>query len=327
MDINMINTDRPFELYNKFSDYLVMRYGEKVYKLPINLPLSCPNRDGTVDTKGCSFCGDEGAGFETLESSLSVEEQLNRNSEYIKNKYKAKKFIAYFQNYSNTYVEYHRFVEYINQAVKEDVVAIYISTRPDCINDSYLGFLQLIKEQKGVDIIIELGLQTVNYKSLIRLNRGHGLAEFIDACIRIKRYNLEICSHCIIDIPFDDITDVIETAKIISALSIEQVKCHSLYILKDTELGRMFEANSILPISIDNFIERLITFLEYTSPKIVIQRLLGRAPEERSLFCNWGKSWWKIQEMIESKMRNENRKQGDRYDYLNGSPLFKAKYI
>jgi len=305
-------------LYNKFSDYLKNKYGTKVYKLPINLPVSCPNRDGCISDKGCIFCGEEGAGFESLPDYVPVSEQLLRNSAYISKNYNAHKFIAYFQNYSNTYLPLEDFKRYVTDACMENVVAIYISTRPDCINDRYLEFLSEISKMRQKDIVIELGIQTVNYKTLKMLNRGHTLAEFIDAMLRIKRFGLGSCAHCIIDLPMDTMDDVVETSKILSALGVEQVKCHSLYILKDTVLGEKYQKGEITPLEFEEYVERVINFLEYLNPSVIIQRLAGRAPEERSLFCNWGMSWWKILDKIEEKMKAEGRYQGRKFGYLNG---------
>lgn len=308
-------------LYNKFSEYLKNKYGSKVYKLPLNLPVTCPNRDGKLSDKGCSFCGEEGAGFENLPSFMSVSEQLGRNSKYIGENYKSQKFIAYFQNYSNTYLPLENFKGYILEACRDNIVAIYISTRPDCVASEYLEFLKQVKQEKSVDIVIELGLQTVNYHTLKQLNRGHLLAEFIDAVLAVRSFGLESCAHYILDIPMDSMEDVIEGARVLSALKVNQVKCHSLYILKGTELGDRYLKGEIVPVTYEEYIERAITFLEYLDPEIVIQRLIGRAPEERSLFCNWGMSWWKLQDLIEKKMTEEGRYQGKRFDYLNGRAL------
>jgi len=305
-------------LYNRFSDYLKEKYKAKVYKLPVNIPVTCPNRDGRLSNKGCIFCGDEGAGFENLSSCLSVRDQLLKNMAYIKAKYKAEKFIAYFQNFSNTYLPIEKFKKYMNEACIEDIAAIYISTRPDCITDAYLDFLKELRDNMGVDIVIELGLQTVNYHTLEFLKRGHTLAEFIDAVLRIKKHGLEVCAHYIVDLPMDNEGDVIEGAKILSALDVDQVKCHSLYILKGTELGDMYERGEIAPVELEEYINRVIMFLEYLNPRIVVQRLIGRAPEERTLFCSWNTSWWKVRDMVEEKMTREGRFQGRCFKYLNG---------
>lgn len=306
-------------VYNRFSDYLRRRYSAKVYKLPVNIPVSCPNRDGRLGGSGCIFCGSEGAGFESLPQSLSVKEQLLQNAEYIRKNYKAEKFIAYFQNYSNTYLPLHTFGQYLREACIDGVAAIYISTRPDCINDAWLALLKELKSDKQIDIVIELGLQSVNGKTLRSLARGHGLAEFIDAVLRIKRFGLECCAHMINDLPMDSLEDVAEGARVLSALSVDQVKCHSLYILKDTILGEMYERGELTPLSMEEFISRTIAFLENLSPEIVVQRLIGRAPEERTLFCTWNTSWRKIQDEIELRMRRDGSFQGRLFDYLNGA--------
>lgn len=309
------------EIYNTYSKYLQDKYGEKVYKLPIKLPLTCPNRDGTLSVGGCTFCGEEGGSFENLPDCMSVKEQLRQNMSYIRDRYKAKKFIAYFQNFSNTYMALEDFKGYIKDAIIDDIVAISISTRPDCINDKYLDFLGEIQINMGIDVIIELGLQSVNYHSLIKINRGHTLAEFIDAVIRIKAHNLRVCTHLILNLPWDNMRDVIENAKIISALGIDEVKLHNLYILDNTKMGEQFKSGEIDIISKEEYIHRVIAFLEYLDPKIVIQRIMGRAPEEDSLFVNWSESWWKIRDEIVSIMEKENRHQGSRFDYLNGKAL------
>lgn len=305
-------------LYNKFSGYLKKRYGTKVYKLPLNLPVTCPNRDGNVSSSGCIFCGDEGAGFENLSCELSVSKQLEQNAKYIGKNYGSEKFIAYFQNYSNTYLPFDLFVKNITEACGEDIVAIYISTRPDCISDRYMEFLSQLKRDRNVDIVLELGLQTVNYHTLKLLNRGHTLAEFIDAVLRIRKYYLEACAHYITDLPMDNMEDVTEGAKILSALGVSQVKCHSLFILKDTELERMYSSGEISPVSMEEFIDRTVTFLEYLKPEIVVQRLIGRAPADRTAFCNWNTSWWKLQDMIEAKMTEQNTCQGRLYKASSG---------
>lgn len=312
-------------VYNTYSHYLVDKYGEKVYKLPINLPLTCPNRDGTISVGGCTFCGEEGGSFENQPSCLSVKEQLFKNKEYIGKKYNARKFIAYFQNFSNTYLLLEDFKYFVNDAIIEDIVGISISTRPDCINDLYLEYLSGLKNQHGIDITIELGLQTVNYHSLQKINRGHGLAEFIDSVLRIKKYGLRVCTHLILNLPWDNITDTIESAKVISALGVDEVKLHSLYIVDETVLGEQYKNNEIQLISKDDYMERVITFLEYLDPAIIIQRIIGRAPEENALFVNWNQSWWKIRDEIVSEMINRQSFQGKLFDYLNGKAIKKFK--
>lgn len=297
-------------LYNEYSKYLKSKYGEKVYKLPVNISCTCPNRDGTLGYGGCTFCADVGTGFEMLDISLSVKEQLIQNMDYISKKYNVKKFIAYFQNYTNTYLELNRFKKYINDAIIENIIEISISTRPDCVSNEQLSFLEEIKKKHNINITIELGLQTANYHTLKSINRGHTLAEFIDAVLRIQKYKFDICAHVILNLPGDNISDAAETAKILSALHVNQVKIHSLYIMENTEMGRAYKNNEITVITKDEYVERVIVFLEYLCEDIAVQRLTSRAPKENSLFVNWGMSWWKLKDEILEKMAQENRYQG-----------------
>lgn len=311
------------KVYNTYSRYLSNKFGEKVYKLPISLPLTCPNRDGTVGVGGCIFCGEEGGSFENLSSSIDIRGQLEKNKDYIGKRYKAKKFIAYFQNFTNTYLPFEDFKSCIDQALIEDIVGISISTRPDCISDKYLEYLKQVKENYNIEITIELGLQTVNYRSLKKINRGHGLAEYIDASLRIKKYGLRNCTHLILNLPWDEDIDVIENAKLVSALGIEEVKLHALYIIDGTHLGRLYKSGEISLISREEYMNRVIMFLEYLDPNIVIQRIIGRAPKENLLFVNWNESWWKIRDEIVALMELRSSTQGVKYDYLNGKGIRK----
>ncbi len=311
------------EIYRKYSKYLVDTYGEKVYKIPINLPLTCPNRDGEVSVGGCTFCGDVAAGFESLSNHLPVKEQLETNIVKIRKKYKAKKYIAYFQNFTNTYLDVEKFRKYVEEACLDEVVEICISSRPDCINDVYLDVLKDVENQYNVKISVELGLQSINHKSLRKINRGHTLAEFLDAVNRIKKYGFKACVHLILNLPWDDLEDIIETAKIMTAMEIDLIKIHSLYILKNTKMGEEYLNNEFTIDNVESYVDKVVEFLRYTHPDIAFQRLLGRAPKEESLFCNWDMSWWKVQDMIEDKMTSNNYVQGDKCDYLNGKAVKK----
>lgn len=305
-------------IYNVYSDYLKKCYGEKVYKLPVGLPVTCPNRDGVCGVSGCTFCGEIGAGYENLPAEMTVTEQINTNRAHIQPKYKAEKFIAYFQNFSNTYLPIEALEQYVEEACQPDVVGVALATRPDCINDAYLEMLLKIKKRKNIDISIELGLQSVNYHSLLKVNRGHTLAEFIDAVLRIKRYDLVSCAHLILNLPWDDRVDVVENAKILSALKVDQVKLHALYIVKGTTMAQQYMAGTLNLVSMEEYMERVIMFLEYLNRDIVVQRLIGRAPESNTLFSNWHTGWWKIRDTIIQTMSERETYQGRLCQYLNG---------
>ena len=293
--------------YRKYSDFLREKFVEKVYKLPVKLDLTCPNRDGTCGVGGCIFCGEEGGSFEN--NFGTVREQILKNKDHIKNKYKANKYIAYFQNFTNTYMPFEDFKRVIEESLIEDVVGVSISTRPDYLPKKHLDFLEELN--KNYFVTVEIGLQTPNYHSLKKLNRGHGLSEFIDAAIKLKKRNLNVCTHVIIGLPWDDDLDIVECAKILNVLNIDEVKIHALYILKDTALGKMYERGEIDPISLDDYKKKVILFLRNLKDDIIVERIIGRAPYENSLFCNWNTSWWKIRDDIIEVMHENGYTQGD----------------
>lgn len=307
--------------YRVYSNYLKKRYGQKVYRIPVNLPVTCPNRDPHTGKGGCIYCGEVAAGFESLSNTLSVREQIKKNIAYIGPKYKAERFIVYFQNFTNTFLPLSDFERFMKQAVLENVVEFSVSTRPDSLNTKYLDILQQISSENDIQITIEMGLQSVNHKTLAIMDRGHSLAEFIDATGLIKKYGFQVVTHMILDVPYDDVDDVIEGAKILSALKVDGVKLHSLYILKNTPLADKFLNGEVHMGTVKDYVCRTVDFLEYLSPDIQIQRLVGRAPEEETLFCNYGLSWWKIKDLILREMQERGSVQGLKYDYLGGKAV------
>lgn len=307
------------ELYFSYSRYLKTEYGEKVYKLPVNLPVSCPNR---MEGGGCTFCADVGTGFESMSSACPVQEQLEASKEKVEKRYHAHKFIAYFQNYTNTFLPLPRLMEYMEEAAKvESVVEICLSTRPDCIREDYLEAFAAFRERRGIAVSLELGLQTVNYHTLRKVNRGHGLAEFLDAVLACQLYRFPICVHMILNLPGDGMEDAVEAARILSALPVSMVKLHSLYIPKNSVLYRQYIGGKITICSKDEYLERLAEFVALLRPDIAVERLFARIPEKDSAFCNWGQSWWKLMDEWAELMRQKQYVQGCKYCYLNGAAL------
>ncbi|PKM66327.1 MAG: TIGR01212 family radical SAM protein [Firmicutes bacterium HGW-Firmicutes-2] len=302
--------DKSMRLYNIYSQYLKNEYGTKVYKLPINLPITCPNRDGTLGRQGCYFCSDKGAGFESLPSTQSVSTQLRSNMDYIGKRYGAKKFIAYFQNYTNTYMSYDVFDAYIRSACIEHIVEIDIATRPDCIDREYLKILKNISNFYHVKIVIELGLQTTNDDTLVKINRGHDVLSYINATNLIHDYGFKVCTHLIMNLPWDEDDEVIKMALLMNQLNVEMVKLHALYIAKGTVFENMYNQGLLKMDTMDNYINRVVNFLTYLDPNCAVQRLVSRAPKEDTVFCNWNTSWWIIKESIEKKMLKEGLYQG-----------------
>lgn len=310
------------EHYRNYSDYLKETYGEKVYKIPIALPVTCPNRDGTLSKEPCIFCGSIGADYETKALGLGITRQLDRSIAHVGPKYKAKKFIAYFLNFTNTYAAPSDFKTWIYEAMSHpDVVAVDVSTRPDCIHEVYLDILKEASERYGKDVTIELGLQSSNVHTLEKIGRCHTAAEYIDAALRIGRYGFGQCTHVIADLPWDDRLDVVETAKLISVLPVTEVKLHSLYIVKGTALADMYERGEVILSSMEEYMERVLLFLSYLRKDIVIQRIVGRASGGNTLTVNGGSPWWDVKKRIDALMEERQIFQGDRCDYIGGKAV------
>ena len=161
----------------------------------------------------------------------------------------------------------------------------------------------------------------MNYHTLKQISRGHSLAEFIDAVLHINKYSFDICTHVILNLPGDDLDDSIETAKILSALPVQIVKAHSLYIAKNTKLCEAYENGTISLCKKEEYLNRLILFQEYLRPDIAIERLFSRIPEKDAVFCNWDTSWWKLRDELFEMMTERQSHQGKAFHYLNGSAL------
>lgn len=306
-------------MYYSYSEYLKEKYGQKVYKLPVNLPVSCPNRK---EGAGCSFCADEGTGFEAADPMETVSGQLKSSREKVEKRYHAKRFIAYFQNYTNTFLPLEQLMAYMREAGNVDnIVEICLSTRPDCIRRDYLEAMADFREKTGIQVSLELGLQTVNYHTLRAVNRGHGLAEFLDAVLTIAPYHFPVCVHMILNLPGDTMEDAKEAAKILSALPVSMVKLHSLYIPKKSLLYQEYRNGRISIYAKEEYLERLAEFIALLRPDIAVERLFARIPEKDSAFCNWGHSWWKLMDEWKALMEEKQYVQGIHCDYLNGAAL------
>ncbi len=248
---------------------------------------------------------------------MSIKAQALAQIERAKRKYGAKKFIAYFQAYTNTYAPSDVLRERYSEAIVDDVVQLSVSTRPDCVSQDVLDVLNEFKDR--VEVSVELGLQSANYRTLMILKRGHTLADFIDAVLRCKKNGLEVIAHVIVDLPWDDQLDVLETARILSALGVDGVKIHTLYVVKGTELERMVQ-NGLNLLSFEEFVERICIFLENLSSDIVIHRLVSDPPKGMTLLGNWNMSKMKILNILEQEFEKRDLHQGSKFPHQSILP-------
>lgn len=272
--------------YNQFSRHLKEIFGQKVYKITLDAGFSCPNRDGKISTAGCIFCDDSGSFSQAHSNLLSVEDQLETGIETISSRFGAKKFISYFQAYSNTYAPV-KFLEntYSKALGHKDVVGLSIGTRPDCVDKDKIGLISDIAQDYYT--WVEYGLQSIHDRTLDFINRGHHAREFYNAIELTQGKGINICAHVIIGLPNESREDILQTAKEISRLGIDGVKIHLLCVLKGTALEKMYSDGKIRIFDENEYIETVCDFLEILPPEMTIHRLAGNGLKDILVAPKW----------------------------------------
>ena len=293
-------------LYNNLSGYFREKYGQRIKKICIDGGFSCPNRDGKCGTGGCIYCGERGAG-EHIAPSLSITEQVRSALETAK---PTDKFIAYFQNFSNTYAPPQILKERYDAALTDErIVALAIGTRPDCLDEEKLKLISEYKKTR--DVWVELGLQTSNEETAKLINRGYKNDVFENAIALLKKYSVPTVAHMIIGLPGEGEADAIETAKYISSLGIWGVKIHSIYVMEGTRLADMYRKNLYTPPSLDWFCETCAKCVGHISKSMTIHRLTGDCPRDLLVAPDWNADKNSIIAKINEKMKSLEICQGN----------------
>lgn len=271
--------------YNQFSAHLKNKFGAKVYKITIDAGFSCPNRDGTISTGGCIFC-DEGGSFSQAHSNiLSVEEQVNIGAETLSKRFKAQKFMSYFQAYSNTYKPVEELEVIYNASLNhKDVVGISIGTRPDCVDDDKLRLISSYKDDYYT--WVEYGLQSVHDRTLKRINRGHNYDTFLRAYEKTKEYGINVCVHVIFGL-WETYDEIMQTAQTLAKLGVDGVKIHLLVVLEGTKLANLYNNGEIEFMSEDDYVSTVCDFLEYLPASTTIHRLAGNGLKKELIAPRW----------------------------------------
>lgn len=313
------------ERYKHLNKYLKEKFGERTLKICIDGGFTCPNRDGTVSTGGCIFCSEKGSGehlknFSKIETSsntktdldvFSIEEQIKNHF----NSYKAKranKFIAYFQNFTNTYDSLENLKRKYDSALTDSrIVVLDVATRPDCINEDICKLLASYKNK--VAVWVELGLQTANDETGRLINRGYLSSKFTKAVELLNRYNIDIITHIMVGLPNENLDDIKNTINFLNNHNIQGLKIHSTYILGNTKLAQMYENKSYLPITLDYYIKTASYILTHINPNIIIHKISGDAPKDLLLAPNWNshKKW--IMNGIDKYLKENDLYQGMYY--------------
>lgn len=260
--------------YNDFNTYLKNIFGCRVQKISIDAGLSCPNRDGTLSTGGCIYCNMRGSGTGAHTKGLSVIDQIVSAKSALFKRYKAKKFIAYFQSFTNTYGTFNTLKHLYGQALGvKDVVGISIGTRPDCVNEPILDLIQGYVDNYLV--WIEYGLQSAHDSTLALINRGHDFSCFKAAVDATKKRGIHICAHVILGLPREKKVHMLQTASAIADMEIDGIKLHLLYVVKGTKLEKQYRTNQYRCLEQNEYIDIVCDFLERIPKHMVIQRLTG----------------------------------------------------
>jgi radical SAM protein (TIGR01212 family) len=272
--------------YNDLNSYLRSIFGCRVQKISLDAGLSCPNRDGTISTGGCIYCNTRGSGTGAHARGLSITDQLHNSKTYLAARYKAKKFIAYFQSFSNTYATAGRLKQLYEEALTvEDVVGLSIGTRPDCISESILDLLQGYARRHLV--WVEYGLQSANDTTLSAINRGHDLRCFQEAVNATKGRGINICAHVILGLPGESRSDMLHTAKVLADLRIDGLKLHLLYVVKGTQLETQYQQGHYNCLKQPEYVDLVCDFLERIPPDMIIQRLTGDPHPDELVAPHW----------------------------------------
>lgn len=293
--------------YYSLNEYLKNTFGEKVYKLSLDLGLTCPNRDGTLDSRGCIFCHNGSSHFAECGEDINI--QLENAKKRIQSKTDAKKFIAYFQSYTNTYAaaEYLEkiFTEVIN---RDDIVAMSIGTRPDCLPTDILNLLESLNKIKPV--WVELGLQTSNEKSAEYIRRCYPNSVYENAVKELKKCGITVITHIIIGLPNETKEDIFNTVDFAVDCGTDGVKLQLLHILKDTDLYEDYKKGLVKPLSLDEYIDILFGCLERIPENVVIHRITGDAPKKYLVEPQWSADKKTVLNTINREMKNRNIVQG-----------------
>lgn len=287
-------------------------FGCRVQKITVDAGLSCPNRDGRVSTGGCIFCNARGSGTGAHTRGLTITDQLLQGKKSLARRYKAKKFLAYFQSFSNTYAPIDKLQKLYDEALAvEDIVGLSIGTRPDCVD---LPVLELLQDYAGHHLIwIEYGLQSASDKTLELINRGHDVQCFKDAVRATLNRGIKICAHVILGLPGETRSDILQTARTISDLGIDGVKLHLLYVVKGTPLEALYRQGDYRCLEQQAYIDLVCDFLERIPPEMVIQRLTGDPHPEELVAPQWSREKTETIRKINETLERRDSWQGSKF--------------
>lgn len=286
----------------------MQKFGKRVYKAPINAGFSCPNIDGTKGTGGCIYC-DGGSGYFTDSSELSVEEQLAHQIKLIHDKHPDAKINAYFQSYSNTYAPLDIIKRKIEPVFNfDDVVALSIATRADCISDECSSYLRELSSR--ISLTVELGLQTIYDETAEKIGRGHTFEEFKKTFFLLKENGIRTTIHIINGLPSENEEMMLETARCLGTIRPDGLKIHLLHVIKGTKLEKMYLEGKYTPMEMESYVDIVVKQLEYIPPETVIERITGDGDKSKLTAPLWSANKIAVLGAIDKLQAQRNSYQG-----------------
>jgi radical SAM protein (TIGR01212 family) len=297
--------------YRSLSAWLKERFGETVRKIALDAGLGCPNRDGTLSSSGCLYCNVRGSGTGAHGRGISVDEQIERARAFLGPRYKCRKFIAYFQSFTNTYGEISHLRSLYESALRSPaIVGMAAGTRPDCVPDPVLDLLAELAV--GRLLWVEYGLQSVHARTLKLINRGHGPEVFFDAVRRTRARSIPVVVHLILGLPGESMDDMVETARAVADAEVQGVKLHPLYVVQGTDLEAMYCQGRYKPITEEEALEATLLVLENLPPEIVIHRLTSDPHPEELVAPGWMLDRRGVRARLQKAMEDRAFRQGSR---------------
>jgi radical SAM protein (TIGR01212 family) len=298
--------------YHSYNTYLKKKYGERVQKVTVDAGFTCPNRDGTVASGGCIYCNNESFNPGYNDPTKSVRQQIDEGTEFLRRRYNVDKFMVYFQPYSNTYASLDTLKQLYEDALSASgIIGLTIGTRPDCIDEEKLDYLESLA--KTCDITIEYGLESIYDDSLKKINRGHDYQCYLDAIEMTKNRGINICTHIILGFPWENREQWMYEAEVLSEIAFDFLKIHQLHIVKNTVLERNHIRNPYRLFTLTEYVDTVVSFLEKLNPEIIIQRLAGEAPKKVLVAPKWGKRNSEVITFITNELEKRNTWQGKKY--------------
>ena len=293
--------------YYSLNEYLKEKFGEKVYKLALDIGCTCPNRDGTIDTCGCIFCHNGSSHF--AETGNDINTQIENAKSRVNSKIKTDKFIAYFQSFTNTYGDVNYLENVFFEAInRNDIVALSIGTRPDCLQDNILDMLEKLNKIKPV--WIELGLQSTKEETVKYIRRGYENSVYENAVNELKKRKITVITHIIIGLPNETKADILNTVDYTTKCGTDGVKLQLLHILEDTDLYVDYKKGFVTPLTIDEYMDILFSCIEIIPDNVVIHRITGDAPKRYLVEPKWSADKKKVLNTINNEMIKRNIIQG-----------------